>query len=64
MESNVELSVFRNARFTKRDYECTNVVACRAINAPNKSFVEADESVLAGLTHLRTEAGVEYFGYL
>ncbi len=25
-----ELKMFRNRHFTKRDYECTNIVACLA----------------------------------
>jgi len=56
--------VFRNKHFTKRDYECTNVVACVAGTAPNENYVPAEESLLDGLTQLWIEGGVRYYGWL
>lgn len=57
-------TTFRNTRFTKRDYECTNVVACEAEAAPDARWEECSPDVLAGLTHLWTERGVRFYGYL
>lgn len=55
---------FKNKNFTKRNYECTNVVACVAETAPNANYVPADDSILEGLTQLWIEGGVRYYGYL
>lgn len=59
--------VYRNRNFTKRDYECSNVVACvadRAPVTPDCRWVEDDEGLLAGLTQLEIVAGVRFYGYL
>jgi hypothetical protein len=58
------MKTFRNIHSTKRDYECTNVVACTAEQAPNENWVEADDSILAPLDMLCIERGVTYYGYL
>ena len=58
------MTTYRNTRFTARDYECTNVVACVADAAPAAFWQPADESILSGLTKLYVEAGVTYYGYL
>lgn len=61
------MTTFRNKNFVKRDYECTNVVACVADTAPetpDDRWVETDDSILAGLTQLWIERGVRYFGYM
>jgi len=55
---------FKNRNFTKRNYECTNIVACEADAPPADYFVPCDPAELKGLTHLWTERGVRYFGYL
>lgn len=57
-------NTFRNANWTKRDYECTNVVACKAATAPSVNWEPCSGTVLDGLTKLHSEAGVEYWGYL
>jgi len=57
------MKTFRNKNFTKRDYECTNVIACQAETAPNENWIECDESILSGLTQLHVTAGVRYFGH-
>jgi len=57
-------ATYRNTRWTRRDYECTNVVACVASVAPGAEWVECDESALDSLDHLYTQAGVKYYGYL
>jgi len=48
----------------KRDYECTNVVACVAEHAPDASWIECDDRILNGLTQLWIIRDVRYFGYL
>lgn len=58
------MAYFRNKNFTKRDYECTNVIACVADSAPNENWISADESVINNLTQLWIENGVRYYGYL
>lgn len=60
---------FKNKHFTKRDYECTNIVACvsdKPIEAGEygEVYVPADDSILNGLTMLYIQAGVQYYGYL
>lgn len=58
--------VFRNRNFTKRNYECTNIVACVAEVAPvtpDGRWIEADASLLKGLDQIYTQAGVTYYGY-
>lgn len=58
------MQTFRNTKFTKRDYETTNIVACVADAAPGKNWEPASASALVGLQHLYTQAGVRYYGYL
>ncbi len=59
-----EAKTFRNTSWTRRDYECTNIVACQAIAAPGPQWVEADASILGGLDQLHRQAGVTYWGHL
>lgn len=59
------MKTYRNKHFTKRNYETTNVVACQAEKNPDPAkWVEADESILVGLTPLWTERGVKLFGHM
>jgi hypothetical protein len=60
------MTTFRNINFTKRDYECTNIVTCEADEAPGPQWVEcpAEELMANGMMHIRTENGVLYFGWL
>jgi hypothetical protein len=55
---------FRNVAFTKRNYECTNVVACIADAAPGPNWVECDPETLTGLTKLYCQGGVSFYGYM
>jgi hypothetical protein len=55
---------FRNAAFTKRNYECTNLVACVADVAPGPNWIECGDDVLAGLTKLHRQGGAVFYGYL
>ena len=53
----------------KRDYECTNVVACVARTAPNDDWIECradwmDQLKSRGAQQLFIEGGVQYFGWL
>ena len=59
------MTTYRNTSFTKRDYECTNVVACQSDTAaPAGNWEVADESILRGLTMLWVQAGVRYYGFM
>lgn len=59
------MQAFINTKFTKRDYEATNVVACMAYVAPSPDWIPSERpQALKGLTHLWTVAGVQYYGYL
>lgn len=58
------MAVFKNKNWTKRDYEVTNIVACVADAAPNDNYVPADESALENISHIFTQNGVQYYGYL
>ena len=65
------MNTYRNANFTKRNYECTNIVACRTEHNPKErgdkraiNWEPAVEGVLTGLTMLWICDGVEYWGYL
>ena len=60
---------FRNRNYIKRDYECTNVVACVAAAAPADHWEPCDSSILKGLAALSlmsTDSGMDYrlFGHL
>lgn len=65
------MEVFKNTHFTKRNYECTNVVACELIRdalQPNpkapEGYEACDPEILSGLTSLWIEAGVRYYGHM
>jgi len=67
-----QMKVFKNTAFIKRNYDCTNVVACEAEN--NEMFqemglipsnwVEGDRSILNGLSQIYMRCGVRFYGYL
>lgn len=58
------MKTFRNKNFTKRDYECTNIVACVAWEAPGENWTSCDDGILKGLTKLYREGDVSYYGYM
>jgi hypothetical protein len=58
------MQYFKNTSFVKRDYECSNIVACLADKAPAENFAPSDETVINGLTQIWIENGVRYYGYL
>ena len=58
------MTTFKNTNFKKRDYECTNIVACKAEKAPGANWGECEGLTLNGLTQLWIENGVTYYGYL
>jgi hypothetical protein len=74
----IRMKVFRHIGFDgKRDYECTNVIACIAETAPDEHWIENTDPQFpvsafpdgrAALTQhvqqLYTKAGVRYFGWL
>lgn len=55
---------YRNINWTKRNYECTNVVACVGDKPANGDWAECDDNILIGLTKLHTIAGTTYYGYM
>lgn len=66
------MKTYRNKHFTKRDYECTNIVAIRSERLPNSlrhdDWEEADVSIVKGLTRIDIiyDSGQRYerYGYL
>jgi len=55
---------FFNTSYAKRNYDCTNVVACISDAAPGPNWIECGEEVLAGLTKLHRQGGAVFYGYL
>ena len=60
---------FRNGNWTKRNYECTNVVACEAEAAPGDNWVPVDSAYVEAILNrggcqLEICAGVRYYGWL
>ena len=64
------MKTFKNKHFTgKRNYECTNVVACQSTSAPDDNWIECDDSILSKLQKLwigynADNQPVQYFGWL
>lgn len=61
------MKTYRNANWVKRNYECTNVVACISPVKPTSGhaeWVESDESILEGLTMLHSIGAATFYGYL
>ena len=60
------MKTFKNINFTKRNYECTNVVFCQAENAPDTNWVECEEIEieLKKCDQLYKQGDVRYFGYV
>lgn len=58
------MNTYRNTKWTRRDYECTNVVACVGPSAPASHWEKCDDNVLAGLTMLYRQGDVTYYGYM
>jgi hypothetical protein len=58
------MKTFKNTSFLKRDYECTNVVACQGNAPPEGTWEECDESILIGIKPLWIIAGVRFFGHM
>lgn len=64
------MKTFKNKNFTKRDYECSNVVVCQSEKAPNANWIEVDVKVISemNLQSLGSETAngidTKYYGYL
>lgn len=64
------MKTFRNANFTTRDYECSNIVACIGETAPTTgNWVEIEceleaEIFVEKLQRLYIENGRRFLGYL
>ena len=59
-----EMNTFKNRNYTKRDYECTNIVCCESETAPNDNWIECDKSELTKLSRLHREGETIYYGYM
>lgn len=62
------MNTYRNKYFTKRNYECQNLVACVAETAPatadGRWVLDADDAVnVKALDRLYVQAGVTYYGH-
>jgi len=56
---------FIHKNFTKRNYDCTNVVVCEADKAPNEFWLPATEDAIKpSMSMLWIENGVKYFGWM
>lgn len=55
---------FKNTKWIKRNYDCTNIVACQAPVAPNENYQIAEESILEGLTPLHRIGETKFYGYM
>lgn len=56
--------VYKNKNYVKRNYECTNLIACVANEAPDDNWILSDNEILKNLTKLYKEKNVVYFGHL
>ena len=70
---NAALKVFKNKNFTKRDYECTNLVYAVGETQPEGDFweetkefesVDNDIEFATNTTSLYVSCGIRYFGYM
>ena len=73
MKTNTMTNTYRNANFTKRNYDCTNIVCCEAESieqaraaSPNANWVLCDEGEITSrnMSHLWTQGGVRFFGWM
>lgn len=58
------MKLFKNINFTKRDYECTNMVYCMADTPPGPQWEEVTGTIPSSMQMLERCAGVEYYGWL
>jgi hypothetical protein len=58
------MQIFKNKNFTKRDYECSNLVYCVADVAPNDMWVPTDETINIDMTQLYRIGDNRYYGWL
>jgi hypothetical protein len=67
------MKTFRNANFTTRNYECTNIVCCQSATieearavSPNANWIECAETEIASrkMSQLWIQGGVRLFGWL
>jgi hypothetical protein len=58
------MQTFKNKNFTKRDYECSNLVYCVADVAPNDMWVPTSESIGETMVQLYRIDDDRYYGWL
>lgn len=62
---NSATKTYKNKNFTKRDYECINVVFAVGETAPRGAqWVETSEEIPASMCMIERVAGVAYYGWL
>lgn len=60
-----KMKTYRNKNFKARNYECTNVAACKAETNPDESkWVEDCDAVKPFMVPLWRENGVQFWGWL
>ena len=68
MPNEIETKVFRNANYTQRNYNCTNVIACTTEdgNYPNipGNWQEDENFDVRTLTQLHAIGNARVYGYL
>ncbi len=57
---------FKNTKFTKRDYESTNIVFCVSEKAPDENWKECDAQETSELkcVPLFKQDGAQFFGWM
>lgn len=65
------MPTYRNNKFTKRNYDCTNIVFCQVndtdlIPKPKENWTECDKTEIKdrNCQQLWIQGDVKYFGYL
>ena len=64
IEFEINAKTFRNSLFKTRDYEATNVVACKALTPPGPQWVEDRNAIKGSMDRLYVQAGRIYFGWM
>jgi hypothetical protein len=58
------MQTFKNKNFTKRDYECSNLVYFVADVAPNDMWEPTSESISETMVQIYRIGDVRYYGWL
>jgi len=62
------MKTYKNKNYTKRNYECTNIIFCETDNILNTEnpeiWIEIESIDIANTTQLWQQNGVIYYGFL